>query len=543
MTEFTLGADCSVDLVTLIASRLLIQANSGAGKSYLIRRLLEQTFGQVQHIVIDLEGEFSSLRESFDYLVAGKGGDTPADPRTAALLAERLLELKASAIIDIYELKPHERILFVRRFVDALVNAPKELWHPVLIVVDEAHVFCPQSDESESASAIKDLCTRGRKRGFCAVLATQRISKLHKDAAADCNNKLIGRAALDVDMKRAAQELGFTTREQQHSLRTLEPGEFFAFGPALSREVKKIHVGKVKTTHPKIGDHIGFTAPAPTAKIRAMLAKLADLPAEVDQRAKTLADLQIENIDLRKQLAAKPQPKTTERIIKKPIVNDGHLARLEKICEKMLEFKAKIEIWSNIAPTSGQVYPNLTDSFNETRRRLNETALHHSRAAQQILNRPAEPVSKLPDGERKLLSIIAQSNDGASREYLTLATIFKRTSVDAYVQRLMKKGFVQTDGTNVQATPSGYEEIKADIVPLPSGSELRDHWAVKLPPGERTIFFEATARYPQSVDRDTLCESCNFKRSTVDAYIQRLATRRLVTADRNGVRAADSLFD
>lgn len=539
MTEFTLGVDCVVDLVTLIASRLLIQANSGAGKSYLIRRLLEQTFGQVQHIVIDLEGEFSSLRESFDYLVAGKGGDTPADPRTAALLAERLLELKASAIIDIYELKPHERILFVRRFVDALVNAPKELWHPVLIVVDEAHVFCPQSDESESASAIKDLCTRGRKRGFCAVLATQRISKLHKDAAADCNNKLIGRAALDVDMKRAAQELGFTTREQQHSLRTLEPGEFFAFGPALSLEVKKIRVGKVKTTHPKIGDHIGFTAPAPTAKIRAMLAKLADLPAEVDQRAKTLAELQIDNINLRKQLAAKPQPKTTERVIKKPIVQDGQLARLEKIFGKMAEYKAKIEMWSNLATTP---LP-LADPYYETRLKQNETALFNSRAAQRTLNRPAEPVSKLPGGERKVLSIIAQRNDGASREYLTLATVFKRTSVDAYVQRLVKKGFVQTDGTNVQATPSGYEEIKADVVPLPDGGELRDHWTEKLPPGERTLFTEITARYPGTVDRDTLCEAGHFKRSTVDAYIQRLATRRLVIANRSGVRAVDSLFD
>ncbi len=34
---------------------------------------------------------------------AGKDSDTPADPRSAGLLAQRLLELNVSAIIDLYE--------------------------------------------------------------------------------------------------------------------------------------------------------------------------------------------------------------------------------------------------------------------------------------------------------------------------------------------------------------------------------------------------------------------------------------------------------
>jgi hypothetical protein len=46
-------------------------------KSWLLRRLLEQTHGHVQHLVIDPEGEFASLRERFDYVHAAKsGGDT-----------------------------------------------------------------------------------------------------------------------------------------------------------------------------------------------------------------------------------------------------------------------------------------------------------------------------------------------------------------------------------------------------------------------------------------------------------------------------------
>src|SRR5579883_3355471 len=92
------GSAIGFDLDTLITTRLLIQANSGAGKSYLLRVLMEQLFGHIQVIAIDPEGEFASLREKYGFVLVGKGGETPADVRSAAVVAERLLELRASAI-------------------------------------------------------------------------------------------------------------------------------------------------------------------------------------------------------------------------------------------------------------------------------------------------------------------------------------------------------------------------------------------------------------------------------------------------------------
>src|SRR6185295_17117739 len=97
-----------IDLSKLIESRLLVQANSGGGKSWAIRRIIEQSFGNVQIIILDPEGEFTNLREKYDFVLAGKEGDAPADSRSAALLARRLLELKTSAIVDLYELHPQE---------------------------------------------------------------------------------------------------------------------------------------------------------------------------------------------------------------------------------------------------------------------------------------------------------------------------------------------------------------------------------------------------------------------------------------------------
>jgi uncharacterized protein len=117
----------------------------------------------VQQIVIDLEGEFASLREKFDYILVGKDGDTPADLNSANLLARKLLELNVSTILDVYELPLKDRRRFVRLFLEGMIHAPKELWHPCLVVIDEAHVFCPEKDPSESAEAvIIELCVHKR---------------------------------------------------------------------------------------------------------------------------------------------------------------------------------------------------------------------------------------------------------------------------------------------------------------------------------------------------------------------------------------------
>src|SRR5262245_11971231 len=97
--------DVAFDLDVLLTTRLLIQANSGGGKSWLLRRLAEQLFGRIPVLIIDPEGEFATLREKYDYVLVGKGGETPADPRSAQLVAHKLLELRASAVCDIYEVK------------------------------------------------------------------------------------------------------------------------------------------------------------------------------------------------------------------------------------------------------------------------------------------------------------------------------------------------------------------------------------------------------------------------------------------------------
>jgi hypothetical protein len=78
------GKKLQLDLPILVDTRLLIQANSGGGKSSLLRLIAER--GGIQTIVLDNEGEFASLREAVDVLLVGTGGELLANPRHAALL-------------------------------------------------------------------------------------------------------------------------------------------------------------------------------------------------------------------------------------------------------------------------------------------------------------------------------------------------------------------------------------------------------------------------------------------------------------------------
>jgi hypothetical protein len=307
------GVDVKLDLARLLLTRMLIQANSGNGKSWALRRLFERAAGLVQQIIVDPEGEFASLREKHDFLiVAANGGDAVAHPRTAALLAIRLLETEASAVLDISELKAADRHAFVRLLFESLIDAPKNLRHPVLVELDEAQIFAPEKGqgESEATDSVIDMATRGRKRGLCLIAATQRISMFHKGVAAELKNRMIGGTSLDVDVKRAAFDLGMSPKDALIVLRAFEPGHFFAYGPAFGQlEPREFVTGDVETSHPKVG-HRQAAPPKPTAAIIALLPKLADLAEEAEERARSMDDLKRELSQVRRELtvAKKQQP-------------------------------------------------------------------------------------------------------------------------------------------------------------------------------------------------------------------------------------------
>jgi hypothetical protein len=374
------GGDVKLDLARLLLTRMLIQANSGNGKSWALRRLFERAAGLVQQLIVDPEGEFASLREKHDFvIIAANGGDAVAHPRTAALLAIRLLETEASAVLDISELKAADRHTFVRLLFESLIDAPKNLRHPVLVALDEAQMFAPEKGqgESEATDSVIDMATRGRKRGLCLIAATQRISMFHKGVAAELKNRMIGGTSLDVDVKRAAFDLGMPPKDALVVLRALEPGHFYAFGPALAQlEPREFVVGDVETSHPKVG-HRQAAPPKPTAAIVALLPKLADLAKEAEERARSIDDLKRELAQARRELtvAKKQQPAPTPA----PVIK-GDPAAERRAAAQITKLTAAIEeLMKFIVTVTAKDFEGTAGIDVEAMRKAIEAAVEQSR--------------------------------------------------------------------------------------------------------------------------------------------------------------------
>jgi uncharacterized protein DUF87 len=250
MGHTTAGAPATLDLEELLATRLLVQGNSGSGKSHLLRRLLEQSAPWVQQAILDPEGDFVTLAERFGHLVIEAEDHTE---RGLQVAGERARIHRVSTVLNLEGLDAENQMRRAAAFLGGLFEVERDHWYPMLVVVDEAQLFAPAvagevSDEARKLSlgAMTNLMCRGRKRGLAGVIATQRLAKLAKNVAAEASNFLMGRTFLDIDMARAADLLGME-RRQADAFRDLERGQFLALGPALSRRPLGLRIGPTDT--------------------------------------------------------------------------------------------------------------------------------------------------------------------------------------------------------------------------------------------------------------------------------------------------------
>ncbi|UPJ55383.1 DUF87 domain-containing protein [Bradyrhizobium sp. 192] len=251
--ELDTGGPLGISLGKLIAGRLLIQALSGAGKSWTLRRLIEQTRFHVQQIVVDPEGDFRGLAEQLGLLHLD---GARLDAAALATAAARAREHRVSLVLDLSDLTPEDQMKALTAFLTALIAVPREHWHPCLVAIDEAHLFAPFGGFSElplvrraCIAAMVDLMSRGRKRGLTGILATQRLARLHKSVVSDIQNFMIGLNTLDLDIRRATETIGWDARKGFDRLPVLAPGEFVAVGAAFSRTPAAVKVGPVQTKH------------------------------------------------------------------------------------------------------------------------------------------------------------------------------------------------------------------------------------------------------------------------------------------------------
>lgn len=553
----------TLDARRLLDTRLLVTGNSGAGKSWILRLLAEQTCPRIPTIVLDPEGEYASLRELVDVVLVGNDGEVRPSVRNAGVLAHKLLELDVSAVVDLSSLKLSDRRAFVRGFIESLMATPKTSWRPLILLIDEAHRFCPErgSGEAESTDAVITLLSQGRKRGFCTVLATQRLSKLHKDAAAEAVNALVGRTTLDADVTRARDLLGLGKREQ-NSLRNLKSGTWYAFGPAFDTDdVTQFVADSVRTTHPEAGSRHLLRAPEPSKRIRKVLHEFADLPQEAERDAPDLSTAKRRIAELEQQLAKRaPDASALEAAVAKATGEAERrqrrqLAELEQRLTRALEALQKVETTAALARQA--TAPSKTSS--EATRTAPEKpgrspAATSSRAARSTPTAdstakpgpPRDAESELGQGGmRRILVALAQVHPkGCERSQLgLLAGLAPSSGTFAnYLSKLRSNGWIETKDRRHFATARGLESL-GEYEPLPTGRALVQHWLNWLGNGGARRMLEALVDAgAEGLRRDELAAAAGLAPSsgTFANYLSQL--RRLELASgRDIVRVAETL--
>lgn len=579
--------DVALDLDILLRTRLLVQANSGGGKSWLLRRLAEQLFGKIPVIIIDPEGEFATLREQFGYVLVGKGGETPADSRSAALVAHKLLELRASAVCDLYEMKPSERHHWVRLFLEALIDAPKNLWRPTIVMVDEAHTFCPEkgAGESEASEAMTALPTRGRKRRFCAVWATQRLGKLRKDASAELLNRLIGPTFEDVDLKRAADLLSIRSEDRRKfdaEMRVLEPGNFFALGRAICKERLLIRVGVVTTSH-EIEDAKHGTEPPPAPdKVKLLLPKLKDLPQAAEEQAKTVNELKHEIRSLKAQMRSQPLQKVSREVGPNPVADPRAIERAVREV-KMQYDKQLVTIHASekaLRAHGGRLAKDLlalaqaaAHSFGGKSIELPQIKVPNipknipSGPAPAAAPRPAAHGGSTPPA-RSTVHVTTNDGDLTPQQKRILAGLaefealgqtevprswvgaaagqsFKSSTFEKYVARLRALGLIDyAVGKRIRLTDHGRAAAPAVDAPLTT-EEIQKRSMKLLTPQQQALLAGLVEVHPEFISREELGEKTGQSHlsSTFEKYLAALRSSGMIEYGPNKtVKCADWLF-
>jgi DNA helicase HerA-like ATPase len=137
------GAKAMLDLEELLATRLLVQGNSGSGKSHLLRRLLEQSAQWVQQCVVDPEGDFVTLADKYGHVVV----DGARTENELTRIASRIRQHRVSVVLDLEGLDVEQQMRCAAAFLNGLFDAERDFWYPMLVVVDEAQVIARRHDQ------------------------------------------------------------------------------------------------------------------------------------------------------------------------------------------------------------------------------------------------------------------------------------------------------------------------------------------------------------------------------------------------------------
>jgi hypothetical protein len=580
----------------VITSTLVVYGGKGMGKTNFGSVLVEElSRAGLRWVAADPLGVWWGLRHDREgkgpgiecVILGGAHGDIPIEPTGGAVVADLVVDEPGNVIID-FSRRPSGEMWSVGEKVRFLTEYAKRLFQrqgslvdgrrrePFLQILDEAARYIPQviphgaAQLAECVGAWETMVEEGRNIGIGVFLLTQRSARMNKSvsevADAMFSFRIVGPNSIGAVTDWLGEHVP-KDRIRQHveTLRSLERGKCLVVSPGWLQFEGIVEIRARETfdssATPKPGERpkkVSGEAAKPD------LEKYAVRMKETIERAKANdpKELRAQIVELKRELAKKPSSVPVPAIK----ADEKHDLRIAERAAKVATAPLLKRLYEF------QRYAQRTiKQFGEAAAGLNTIAnaeLPPEEAPAPVLaSQPRTELARtvqipprqvraprptngnghgesLPVGERAILIAVAQFGE-AERDQLTVLTGYKRSSRDAYVARLAQKGYLDINGGRLRPTQEGVDALGSDYAPLPTGGELYNFWRGRLPEGELRILdvlvLEANG---QPISRNDLDEPTGYKRSSRDAYLSRLAARRLVETPGSGlVQAAGALFD
>lgn len=185
-----------------------------------------------------------------------------------------------TSIIDMKGVHPEVQQIIVARVLAGLFEARKAgTVPPGLIVVEEAHLFCPERGflKTTSGEVLRAIASEGRKFGLGLMIVSQRPAKVDKNVLSQCSSQIIMRVTNPNDLKAITKSLEGISSDLEEEIKRLPPGVALFVSPDIPRPVM-VQVRVRRTRHGGASMEISDETPPDAAGEEEMPEEASDEP-------------------------------------------------------------------------------------------------------------------------------------------------------------------------------------------------------------------------------------------------------------------------
>jgi len=249
-----------------------------------------------QVVIIDPVNVWWGLRASADgtgpgypiIVMGGPRGDVPLNEHDGGVLADFVVETRASVILSLRHMRKGAQRRFVTEFCEQVFHrkGEPEYQTPVLVVIDEASQFLPQKvlgDQARMVGAVQDLIRMGRSSGIGVTLIDQRAATVNKDGLSQIELLVAHRHTSPQDRKAVREWIEqkadpAQAKEFLEGLASLPQGHGWFWSPLMD-VFERVHVRRRTTFDssktPKAGERASAPARLTPIDLEALKVKLA----------------------------------------------------------------------------------------------------------------------------------------------------------------------------------------------------------------------------------------------------------------------------